>query len=184
MSSRTPKSTNRGDRPGLLGGALSGVTRRGLIEAAVVAAVGTIASRPGLAQEGDSLPPSIPEWQLEPGEETLSHPYGQPSKFEADVVRRYRQGLPPPPSRLTSFSLTPLQDSWGIVTPTGLFFERHHADTPMIDPSEHLLFVHGLVERPRNLHHGATSRASLDLARPFSRMFRQHRELGRAQTPS
>ena len=88
MRSRTPKSTNRGDRPGLLEAARSGVTRRGLIGAGVGAAAGAIASRQALAEEDGNLPPSIPEWQLEPGEETLSHPYGRPSKFEADVVRR------------------------------------------------------------------------------------------------
>jgi sulfane dehydrogenase subunit SoxC len=148
MRSRTPKSTNRGDRPGLLEAARSGVTRRGLIGAGVGAAAGAIASRQALAEEDGNLPPSIPEWQLEPGEETLSHPYGRPSKFEADVVRRYRQGLPPPPSRLTSFSLTPLQDLRGIITPNGLHYERHHAGVPTIDPSEHRLIVHGLVERP------------------------------------
>ncbi len=49
MRSRTPKSTNRGDRPGLLEGARSGVTRRGLIGAGVGAAAGAIASRPALA---------------------------------------------------------------------------------------------------------------------------------------
>jgi sulfane dehydrogenase subunit SoxC len=75
-------------------------------------------------------------------------PYGRPSKFEANVVRRYRQGLPEPPTRLSSFSLTPLQDLCGIITPNGLHYERHHAGVPTIDPSEHRLMVHGLVERP------------------------------------
>ena len=107
-----------------------------------------IISRPALAQEGDNLPPSIPEWQLQPGEETLSHPYGRPSKFEADVVRRYRHGSPEPATRLSSFSLTPLQDLHGIITPNGLHYERHHGGVPAIDPSEHRLMVHGLVERP------------------------------------
>ena len=148
MRSRTPKSTNSGDRLGLLETARSGVTRRGLIGVGVGAAAGAVASRQALAEEDGNLPPSIPEWQLQPGEETLSHPYGRPSKFEADVVRRYRQGLPPPASRLTSFSLTPLQDLNGVITPNGLHYERHHGGVPTIDPREHRLMVHGLVERP------------------------------------
>src|ERR1700735_4722622 len=123
------------------------ITRRSLFGASASAAAAAIVS-PGLAQEGDNLPPSVPEWQLEPGEETLSQPYGKPSKFEANVVRRYRQGLPEPPTRLSSFSLTPLQDLHGIITPNGLHYERHHAGVPTIDPSEHRLMVHGLVERP------------------------------------
>ena len=129
-------------------GAARSVTRRGLIEAGAGAAAAAMVSRPALAQEGDNLPPSIPEWQLQPGEETLSQPYGRPSKFEANVVRRYRHGLPEPPTRLSSFSLTPLQDLCGIITPNGLHYERHHAGVPTIDPLEHRLIVHGMVERP------------------------------------
>ena len=129
-------------------GAARSVTRRGLIEAGAGAAAAAMVSRPALAQEGDNLPPSIPEWQLQPGEETLSQPYGRPSKFEANVVRRYRHGLPEPPTRLSSFSLTPLQDLCGIITPNGLHYERHHAGVPRIDPLEHRLIVHGMVERP------------------------------------
>ena len=78
----------------------------------------------------------------------MSPPYGRPSRFEADVVRRYRRGLPEPPTRLSSFSLTPLQDLSGIITPNGLHYERHHAGTPTIDPLEHRLIVHGMVKRP------------------------------------
>ena len=78
----------------------------------------------------------------------MSPPYGRPSRFEANVVRRYRQGLPEPPTRLSSFSLTPLQDLSGIITPNGLHYERHHAGTPTIDPLEHRLIVHGMVEKP------------------------------------
>jgi sulfane dehydrogenase subunit SoxC len=46
------------------------------------------------------------------------------------------------------FSLTPLQDLAGIITPNGLHYERHHAGVPAIDPAQHRLMVHGLVERP------------------------------------
>ena len=64
------------------------VTRRGLIEASAGAAAAAIASRQAFAQEGDNLPPSIPEWQRQPGAEVMSPPYGRPSRFEANVVRR------------------------------------------------------------------------------------------------
>ena len=111
MIPRTPKwKEPSSTAPEPQDGAARSVTRRGLIEAGAGAAAAAMVSRPALAQEGDNLPPSIPEWQLQPGEETLSQPYGRPSKFEANVVRRYRHGLPEPPTRLSSFSLTPLQD--------------------------------------------------------------------------
>jgi hypothetical protein len=40
-----------------------------------------------------------------------------------------------------AFSVTPLQNLHGIITPTGLVFERHHAGVPEIAPSEHRLLV-------------------------------------------
>ncbi len=150
-------------------------------ERAQGAAAAAIVSRPALAQEGDNLPPSVPEWQLQPGEETLSQPYGRPSKFEANVVRRYRQGLPEPPTRLSSFSLTPLQDLHGIITPNGLHYERHHGGVPTIDPSEHRLMVHGLVRAAAHLHHGGRDAISIRVAHSLPRMFRQHPKLGRAK---
>jgi sulfane dehydrogenase subunit SoxC len=147
---RTPKSarSSEGARLEALGGAARGVTRRGLIAAGAGAAAAALGSRQALAQEGDNLPPAVPEWQLHPGEPVMSPPYGQPSRFEADVVRRYRHGLPEPATPLSSFSLTPLQDLSGIITPNGLHYERHHAGTPTIDPREHRLIVHGMVEKP------------------------------------
>ena len=71
--------------------------------------------------------------------------YGEPSKFEKDVIRRTRE------TRATdteAFSVTPLQNLHGIITPNGLVFERHHAGVPEIPPDQHRLVVHGLVEQP------------------------------------
>src|SRR3989442_1586860 len=45
-------------------------------------------------------------------------------------------------------SLTPLQDLCGIVTPSDLHYERHHAGVPVIDPNRYKLLIHGMVERP------------------------------------
>ncbi|TKB80914.1 MAG: sulfite dehydrogenase [Nitrospira sp.] len=45
-------------------------------------------------------------------------------------------------------SLCPLQDLFGIVTPSSLHFERHHNGVPLIDRAQHRLLIHGLVERP------------------------------------
>jgi sulfane dehydrogenase subunit SoxC len=49
-----------------------------------------------------------------------------------------------------SSSRTPLQNLTGIVTPSDLHFERHHAGVPRIDPERYTLLIHGLVERPRS----------------------------------
>jgi sulfane dehydrogenase subunit SoxC len=43
---------------------------------------------------------------------------------------------------------TPLQSLFGIITPSGLHYERHHAGVPAIDPDQHRLMIHGMVDRP------------------------------------
>jgi sulfane dehydrogenase subunit SoxC len=79
-----------------------------------------------------------------PGYPLADESYGSRSQFETEVRERY-----PTASPLSSWTFTPLQDSVGIITPSGLFFERSHAGTAVIDPSRHTLFVHGLVSNPR-----------------------------------
>jgi sulfane dehydrogenase subunit SoxC len=98
--------------------------------------------------QGANLPPGVPEWQQQPGAEVMSPPYGQPSRFEAGVVRRERSDGSPYPTRQAAVSLTPLQSLFGIITPNGLHYERHHAGVPTIDPAQHRLIIHGLVDRP------------------------------------
>jgi sulfane dehydrogenase subunit SoxC len=88
---------------------------------------------------------TVPEWMTEQGRPILSPPYGMPSPYEKDVVRRYRE-VRATETAATTFA--PLQDSFGIITPNGLCFERHHGGVPNIDPNQHRLVIHGLVERP------------------------------------
>jgi sulfane dehydrogenase subunit SoxC len=45
-------------------------------------------------------------------------------------------------------SRTPLQDLYGMITPSDLHFQRHHGGVPLIDPDRYELLIHGLVERP------------------------------------
>ena len=73
--------------------------------------------------------------------------YGSPSKFEENVQRRVSPGLTR--TSHSSISFTPLQSLFGIITPTGLHFERHHSGWYDVDPSQHRLMIHGLVKRPR-----------------------------------
>ena len=48
----------------------------------------------------------------------------------------------------TGDSETPLQDLFGTITPADLHFERHHGGVPNIDPTQYILLIHGMVERP------------------------------------
>ena len=74
-------------------------------------------------------------------------PYGLPSKHEANLQRRESPGLTR--KRESSISFTPLQGLFGIITPSGLHFERHHAGWHDIDPREHRLMINGLVSQSK-----------------------------------
>jgi sulfane dehydrogenase subunit SoxC len=70
-------------------------------------------------------------------------PYGERSQFEKSV-RFTRQSKTPE----AGASFTPLAESNGILTPSALHYERHHAGIPDIDPARHRLVIQGMVERP------------------------------------
>ncbi len=73
-------------------------------------------------------------------------PYGMPSKFEKHVVRRDVGWLTA--SAESSVNFTPLHELDGIITPSGLCFERHHSGVAEINPADHRLMINGLVEKP------------------------------------
>jgi hypothetical protein len=71
--------------------------------------------------------------------------YGAPSKYEKYVVRNIGGNRTPAGYGV---SWTPLEDLEGIITPSGLHFERHHDGVSEIDPALHRLVIHGLVRQP------------------------------------
>jgi len=73
-------------------------------------------------------------------------PYGERSPYEKAV--RWRRDTKTPE---TGSSFSPLQDSVGTLTPSSLHYERHHAGIPLIDPAQHRLVIHGMVDRPLSL---------------------------------
>lgn len=89
---------------------------------------------------GPAVPPNIPPWMQYWG--PLPSAYGDRSSHEEHVVRVPNAEINP------AWSFTPLQDLHGTMTPNSLFFERHHAGIPDIDPAEHRLMVHGMVASP------------------------------------
>ena len=106
-----------------------------------------VAVRAGAQDLSRNLPPNVPSWQTTPGAPILEHPYGVPSRYEAGVKRRESPGLTRTPQ--SSISFTPLQNLFGIITPSSLHFERHHGGMPEVDPHQHRLMIHGLVANPR-----------------------------------
>jgi len=122
-------------------------SRRELFKRAAVLAGGALAGRAGADGPERNLPPNVPKWSRALGAPILASPYGVPSKFEAHVRRRESPGLTR--TAHSSVAFTPLQNLFGIITPSGLHFERHHAGMPEVDPSQHRLMIHGMVAHPR-----------------------------------
>lgn len=126
-------------------------TRRQIIlGGAAAAATGSlVAAMPRTASS--KVPAGAADWPLQkdPTKE-LGRPlgddggYGTRSQFESEVRSIY----PGIPTKESSATLTPLAYGHGIITPSGLHFERHHAGIPNIDPKSHMLYVHGMVDKP------------------------------------
>jgi sulfane dehydrogenase subunit SoxC len=116
------------------------LNRRIFLEGALVAG----ATGAGLASAA-AEPLPVPRWMKVPGANFV--PYGQPSQFESKVVRT----IAPPANPATQgigTARTPLHLLEGMMTPSGLHFERSHSGIPDIDPDQHRLVIHGLVKQP------------------------------------
>ncbi len=90
-----------------------------------------------------AAPPEVPAWMKTPG--TPMRAYGERSTHEARVQRIVGST---PGAAGTGASRTPLEALEGIITPSALHFERHHNGVPNIDPAQHRVLIHGLVDRP------------------------------------
>ena len=125
--------------------------RRDFIRNAFAAAVAGAAALAALAQ-GNPVPPeggdpnilTLPAHSKGLGQPVATDGYGKPSQYEANVQRRQSPGLTQ--TTQASVSFAPLQSLFGIVTPSGLHFERHHQGWWDIDPSKHRLMINGLVK--------------------------------------
>ena len=118
--------------------------------AASMAAMGLSASpRSAVANVGAGDPNilNLPEHTTGLGLPVAANAYGMPSKYEKGLQRRESPGL----TRVSAASVafTPLQGTFGIITPSGLHFERHHQGWWDIDPSKHRFMVNGLVKNPK-----------------------------------
>ena len=130
----------------------NGITeaRRGFLRnsfLAAVAAGASTASTLAFAQSSTGDPTILDKqvWQTTLGQPVAVRPYGVPSKYEANLKRRESPGL----TRVSaaSVSFAPLQGLFGIITPNGLHFERHHQGWVDIDPAKHRLMINGMVKQ-------------------------------------
>ena len=134
------------------GGQIANVAagRRGFLRDAFAAASGAaaavIAGPAGAEFLGDPNILELPEHTKGLGKPVAATGYGQPSQYESNLQRRESPGL----TRVSaaSVSFAPLQGMFGIITPNGLHFERHHQGWWDVDPSRHRLMINGMVKNP------------------------------------
>ena len=117
------------------------LNRRGL--GAALAALTATAAK---AQTPDPAITKPQDWATTLGDGVVTTPYGVPSKYESTVIRRDVPWLTA--AKQSSVSFTPLHALEGTITPNGLCFERHHGGIADIDPAQHRLMIHGMVEKP------------------------------------
>jgi sulfane dehydrogenase subunit SoxC len=115
--------------------------------AGAVVPVAMAQGNPVPVEGGDSNILNLPEHATGLGQGVATEGYGKPSKFETNVQRRQSPGLTQ--TTQASVSFAPLQSLFGIVTPSGLHFERHHQGWWDIDPSKHRFMVNGMVKTPK-----------------------------------
>jgi sulfane dehydrogenase subunit SoxC len=106
-------------------------------------------------------------------------PYGE--RAPQEKTQRTIRELTASPG--TGSSRTPLQDLYGIITPSALHYERHHSGVPAIDPASHRLLVHGLVEKPLLFTVDDIKRLPLRLTDLLPRVRRQQRGRAGRQVP-
>lgn len=125
--------------------------RRGFLLKSFMAASAALAGGVALTAKareiGDPNILSLPTHSKTLGKPVAANPYGVPSKYETNLLRRESPGL----TRVSaaSVSFAPLQGLFGIITPSGLHFERHHQGWHDIDPSTHRFMINGLVKNPK-----------------------------------
>ncbi len=98
-------------------------------------------ANPVPAAGGDPNILQLPAHSTGLGQPVATDGYGKPSQYEGNVQRRQSPGLTQ--TAQSSVSFAPLQSLFGIVTPSGLHFERHHQGWWDVDPSKHRLMLNG-----------------------------------------
>ena len=120
-------------RRGFMGGAFA---------AALAGAAGARAQSPITADDSNIV--NLPDHTKALGQGVAARGYGMPSVHEKNLQRRESPGLTRVSQAGVSFA--PLQGLFGIITPSGLHFERHHQGWWDIEPDKHRLMVNGSDE--------------------------------------
>jgi sulfane dehydrogenase subunit SoxC len=117
--------------------------RRGFMAGAFASALVAASSSRAQSAPGSDDPHiiNLPAHSKGLGKGVADIGYGVPSVHEKNLQRRQSPGLTAVPQAGVSFA--PLQGLFGILTPSGLHFERHHQGWWDIEPDKHRLMVIG-----------------------------------------
>jgi sulfane dehydrogenase subunit SoxC len=135
--SREQITAVHGGRRGFMAGAFSSA-----VAAAVATLASASASRVHAADDVNIV--TLPDHTKALGQGVAARGYGVPSVHEKNLQRRESPGLTRVSQAGVSFS--PLQGLFGIITPSGLHFERHHQGWWDIEPDKHRLMINGSDE--------------------------------------
>jgi len=121
--------------------------RKTAASVSAIAAASILAPAKLLAEDDHNIVHHV-EWGTTLGDELNKHPYGIPSKYEHNVVRRTSSLMSSAGDMHAAVSMTPLHELEGIIVPNGLHFTRTHNGVAHVDPNKFRLMIHGLVEKP------------------------------------
>ena len=119
--------------------------RKSFLAASAALGGAAVAAPPGYL--GDEAILKLPTHSTTLGQPVSATDYGLPTKYEKNLKRRESPGLTR--ASAASVSFAPLQGMFGIITPSGLHFERHHQGWHDIDPNQHRFMINGLVKNPK-----------------------------------
>src|SRR4029453_7070143 len=133
-------------------------SRRELLKAGAALAGGITLGTSGKAQAQHDHHPTTPGSEnaspmIHGSKEQIE--YGERSKYVTSVRMAHPMGGRPSPDVFGKVFhvATPLQDSVGVITPSSLHYvaTTRGSYLPDIDPKQHTLTLHGLVDRPLTL---------------------------------
>ncbi len=124
----------------------SAATRRQFLKSSIAASGALVAGSSIAHAKADPAIAYVQDWTRYLGDGVNAAPYGKPSEYEKQVVRRNVEWLTA--SAESSVNFTPLHELDGIITPNGLCFERHHGGVAEVEPDLYRLMINGLVEEP------------------------------------
>lgn len=122
-----------------------GQSRRQFLAGAAAVGAGSV-STAARAGDGDPLITETQDWAIGHGDGVDATPYGLPTPYESDVIRRNVDWLTA--DTISSINFTPIHALEGTITPQGCAFERHHSGAIDLSKQDYRLMINGLVDRP------------------------------------